>query len=175
MILGIISDTHDRLPVIDDALNFFKSQKVDLVIHCGDWKSLGTFKYFAEQASKLSLPVKGVLGNNDLEVTTFLEYSDSAPGEFEIIEDAMELQVGDRKAVIYHGHHKPTLHKVLSDDSYDMIFLGHTHKPRIEKIDTTLFVNPGSTAFSIPRSKVWVPTVAIVDSDLLEASLHVLN
>lgn len=173
--LGIISDTHDRLPSIDSALAFFKSHNVELVVHCGDWKSLETVRYFAEEAYKLSLPVKGVLGNNDIDVADFMAYAEIAPGDFEIKQNVFEFKTGGRTLAIYHGHHKPTLRRVVSDDSYDLVFLGHTHKPRIEEDTNKLIVNPGSTAFSIPRSKEWVASVAIVNSNTLTATIHYLR
>ncbi|MDB5162564.1 MAG: phosphodiesterase, family [Candidatus Saccharibacteria bacterium] len=175
MILGIISDTHDRLPAIDIALAFFKKQKVEMVLHCGDWKSLQTVRYFAEQANILSLPVRGVLGNNDLDVADFIEYALKAPGHFMLQENALEFEAGNVTGVIYHGHHKPTLRKIINEAVYSIILLGHTHKPLIEKTEQTLIVNPGSTAFSIPRSKQWVPTVAIINTDTLDAKIHYLK
>ena len=36
MLVGILSDTHDRLTTLEKALAEFKRRKVDAVIHCGD-------------------------------------------------------------------------------------------------------------------------------------------
>lgn len=175
MLLGIISDTHDRLPSIDAAITFFKQQGVDEIIHCGDWKSLETIQYFANRAHEATLPVRGVLGNNDIDVVSILSYLQVTPGNFKVKEGVFEFELENRKIALYHGHHKPTLRKVLAETSYDIILLGHTHKPRIEQSDSQLVINPGSTAFSIPRSKEWVASVALVDTLDFTASIHYLK
>ena len=36
MLVGVLSDTHDRLPAIDRALSLFERRKVQAVIHPGD-------------------------------------------------------------------------------------------------------------------------------------------
>ena len=36
MLIGVIADTHDRLPAIDAALAVFRARNVDAVIHPGD-------------------------------------------------------------------------------------------------------------------------------------------
>lgn len=174
MRLGVISDTHDRLAAIDTALAFFKAENIERVVHCGDWKALTTVSYFAERAASLGLGVQGVLGNNDLDVTGFIDYAATAPGNFHLTEGVLEFTWGSVRVAAYHGHHAPTLRKVTTNPSYDLVLLGHTHKPRITIEDGRLIVNPGSTAFSIPRSKDWKPSVAIVDSDTLTAKIHYL-
>ena len=174
MILGILSDTHDKLPTIALAIDFFKHQQVEKVVHCGDWKSIETLEYFAQLTDKASLPVMGVLGNNDVDVDGFQAAALNAPSEFVLTSDILEFDAGGKKCAVYHGHHRPTLTKVVADQTYDFIFLGHTHKPLITYADDKIIVNPGSTAFSIPRSKTWQPTVAIVDTNTGSATLHVL-
>ncbi len=39
MNIGIISDTHDNLALIKKAVTFFNGEKVDLVLHAGDFVS----------------------------------------------------------------------------------------------------------------------------------------
>jgi putative phosphoesterase len=170
MLIGLISDTHDKLPGIDTALDLFKSAGAGLVVHCGDWKSLATVRYFAEKAADLNLPVRGVLGNNDRETASFMDFAETAPGDFRLEEGISEFETGGRLVAVYHGHHRPTLSAVRSE-AYDIICLGHTHKPIIEHSGPALIVNPGSTAFSIPRSAAWRPSVAVLDTDTLTAEI----
>jgi len=37
MLIGVISDTHDRLPQIDAALSLFARRKVEALVHPGDF------------------------------------------------------------------------------------------------------------------------------------------
>lgn len=64
-----------------------------------------------------------------------------------------------------------TLAAVMKDPSVTIALKGHSHKPLIVSDNNTLVVNPGSTAFAIPRSKSWVPTVAIVDTATMHAEI----
>ena len=176
MRIGIISDTHDRLAAIDLAFDFFVSRRVDLVVHCGDWKSLSRLERFLADATKHGLPVRGVLGNNDKDPDSFIKMASTFIGDYILKEGVLEIELDDdSRLAVYHGHHAPTLRKVLANDAYSIVMLGHTHKPKIVTHENKLVINPGSTAFSIPRSKTWSPSVAIVDTDTHEASINYLT
>jgi len=150
-------------------MHFFSQQNIELVVHCGDWKSLHSLTYFAEQAAQYALPVRGVLGNNDADPDAFLHLFHTLPGTILLDAVVMKFTAGGKRCVIHHGHAM----KVLKDQyaTTDILFTGHTHKPRVEQVDTTFIVNPGSTAFAIPRSKTWKATVAIVETDPLSARI----
>ena len=175
MRIGVISDTHDKVDAAQRALSYFKEHGVELVVHCGDWKSAQYASLFATQAHEAHLPVIGVLGNNDLAIDEFISLSDSSGSTFTLYSGVHEITIDSRHIAIYHGHHKPTLRNLLQNTSYDLLLLGHTHKPLISRSEHTIVVNPGSTAFAIPRSKLWVPTVAIVDTQSLDAEIISLD
>lgn len=174
-LLGVISDTHDALTNLDKALEFYSSKGVTTVIHCGDWKSVASATHCAIKSAELGITVHGVLGNNDVAVTDFLQYALQAPGNFQLQEGILELYIGKTHIGAYHGHHKPTLRKLLTDPTYDVVLLGHSHKPLITEQIGKLIVNPGSTAFAIPRSKTWKPSVAIIHLESLAATIHYLQ
>jgi hypothetical protein len=170
MKLGIISDTHDKPAAILQALDIFQRQAVDLVVHCGDWTRPSTAAYFADQALMRSLPTRGVLGNNDTDVAGFLALN-STRQDFSLVEGVLRFMAAGKRVVAYHGHHKPTLRSVLAEDC-EVLCLGHSHKPRYDRIDSKIIVNPGSTAFAIPRSREWKASVAIYDSDSHEVQFE---
>ena len=62
MILGVVSDTHNRLDNIEKIIDIFNSNKVDFVIHTGDITKADTLRKF----SNLNCSLMGVYGNNDL-------------------------------------------------------------------------------------------------------------
>ena len=62
MILGVVSDTHNRLGNIEKIIDIFNSNKVDFVIHTGDITKSETLRKF----SNLNCSLMGVYGNNDL-------------------------------------------------------------------------------------------------------------
>jgi putative phosphoesterase len=145
------------------------------VIHCGDWKSVDTAQYCEQKTQELSLEMHGVLGNNDIAVQDFLHVSRKASKQFNIVEGTLELTLSDKRIAVYHGHHAPTRQKVVENDAYDVVLLGHTHKPLIVNEHKKLIINPGSTAFAIPRSKSWLPSVALLDLKTMTAEIHFLD
>ncbi|MEJ2243776.1 MAG: metallophosphoesterase [Candidatus Bathyarchaeota archaeon] len=61
MIIGIISDTHDNLPMIEAAVNKLNELNVELVYHAGDYIA----PFVDSKLRNLKAPLIGVLGNND--------------------------------------------------------------------------------------------------------------
>jgi putative phosphoesterase len=165
MLLGIISDTHDRTVAAEQALRLMQARGVRQVIHCGDWTKPETIEHFIRFAADLDMIVLGVLGNNDRETgEIFRMLARSSYGQH-IVEGVLEVRIAGKFFAAYHGHHKPTLRRVLDETDYDALFLGHSHKPRDERLPNGLHViNPGSTAFAIPRRKDWQPTVVIYNT-----------
>lgn len=167
MKVGILSDTHDRTIGIDGAFAVFQQQTVDHVIHCGDWTKITTLEYLYDKARSLGLPVTGVLGNNDRDVEAFHIFSESHDG-ITLVEGVLRLEHDGKQIAVYHGHHQPTLRKLLVEP-LDLLCLGHSHKPRYDRLDEKTIINPGSTAFAIPRQKGWQSSVAVYDTATHEA------
>ena len=55
----------------------------------------------------------------------------------------------------------------------DVLILGHTHEPMVERVGTTLVVNPGST--TEPRQRDRRRTMAIVDLHSLTAQIETID
>ena len=71
MILGVVSDTHNRVSNVDRIVDIFNSKKVDKVIHTGDITQAKTLSRF----SRLDCSLLGVFGNNDLKESGLKEVS----------------------------------------------------------------------------------------------------
>jgi putative phosphoesterase len=153
MKIGVISDTHDRLPTLEHAFAILKAHKVRMIIHCGDWTKTATLCSIVTWCKKHDIRLCGVFGNRDdcTELASALPQRDGlqAPED----DRELEVKVDNRNLAIYHGHNKSALAKITDNSLYDAVFTGHTHKPSVIRSDTNLVVNPGSTAFSIPRKK----------------------
>ena len=63
MLVGVVSDTHNRVKHVEKIVNLFNSYELSLVVHTGDITKASTLKRFSRLDSKLI----GVYGNNDLE------------------------------------------------------------------------------------------------------------
>ncbi|MCX7881077.1 MAG: metallophosphoesterase [Patescibacteria group bacterium] len=147
MKLGIFSDTHDQLESVEKAIKFFQKEKVELIIHCGDWVSPFVPQFIYSLKPKLTIPIKSVFGNNDEgDHFRFFERKEKENWHIEFYKESFELEIGAKKIAVYHGSSKVLTDSLIKSQIYDVVFTGHTHQALIEKIGKTLHLNPGSTA-----------------------------
>ena len=156
MKIGVISDTHDRLPTFRRAIELFKRLKVDAVIHAGDFIAPFAAKLIA--ADVLPMPLHCVYGNNDGEragLKTILP---------NVVDGPLAVELGGKKIVI---HHFIDWLKPEDIAAADIIITGHTHEVVNETKDGKLFLNPGECCG-------WVNdrcTVALLDLKSLAAEI----
>ncbi len=157
MKLGIISDTHDNMPMIAKAVAVFNAEKVDLVIHAGDFISPIT----ANELQKLTAPLIGVFGNNDGErlylIKRFKEIGKIYP-------DYHEFECAGKRCVVMHE--PKFIDALVKSGAYALVIYGHTHAIDIRNGETVV-VNPGEACGWITGRA----TVVILDSDTMTPRL----
>ena len=160
-----MSDTHDRLPMIDAAVNKLNELNVELVYHAGDYIA----PFVDQHLKNLKAPLIGVLGNNDgsthLLKNKFAEFGADIRGRF-----AFDIIDGLRIAVV-HGDDRELMRSLLELESHDILITGHTHEAKIYRKGQTLVINPGETCGLLTGK----PTIAILDTEKLEAQIIELN
>ncbi|MBU2567328.1 MAG: metallophosphoesterase [Elusimicrobia bacterium] len=134
MKIGIMSDTHENMPMIAKAVSVFNREKVDLIFHAGDIISPITGREFKELKSKLV----AVFGNNDGE-KRFLREKFSQIGELH--EPPYKAEVNGFSVLLMHQ--PDSLEKFASSGKYDIIIYGHTHRVDVRTVGETLIINPG--------------------------------
>jgi len=155
--LGIISDTHDNMPQIAAAVDLFNSERVDLVIHAGDFISPITAKEF----QNLAAPLIGVFGNNDGDRLYLTErFKDIG----KIYPDYREFEFAGKQGVVMHE--PKFIDSLVKSGTFDLIIYGHTHEIDIKEGRTTV-VNPGEACGWISGRA----TVVILDSDTMTPRL----
>jgi uncharacterized protein len=135
MIIGIISDTHDQLNKIDAAIKTFNGEKVEAVIHCGDFVAPFSIKPFL----KLSCPFYAIYGNNDGEKHGLAE---SVKGFGEIFEPPHIFEINGLRFYVNHSPVDENSIKSLRCPP-DYILSGHTHKELYSSICGITSINPG--------------------------------
>ncbi len=144
MKIGIIADIHDNLRFLNKILDYLNKQKIDLLIHCGDWGQPFTMRTF----TKLNCPIKSVLGNADADIQKFqyqlqnLEMLKNL--NLDIHERFYDLKFDGRRIAVFHGNDEDLNKLLIECQLFDVVCIGHDHKPRIEKVKKTLVINPGS-------------------------------
>ena len=136
MVIGIISDTHDNVNGIIKAVEIFKKNNVDFVVHCGDVIAPPSISHFK------GLKVYVVRGNCDGEVLGLKKRIAEIKGEF--FEMQGEVDIKGKSIVFVHGHDPTLLRELIESQKYDYVFHGHTHSQRDEMDGTTHIINPGS-------------------------------
>lgn len=137
MIIGIVSDTHDNIYLIDKVIKQLNKREVDLVLHAGDYVSPFTVSHF----KPLKAELMGVFGNNcaerDLLKRVFKEIGAEVGGSF------AEVSADGLKIALYHGHEENLLNSLINSRGYDVVIHGHTHKAETSKKGDTIVINPG--------------------------------
>lgn len=160
MKLGLISDTHDNVPMVKRAVEVFKEETVDMVLHAGDYVAPFAVKPFLS----LGCDFKGVWGNNDGDK---IALDRTAQGK---ITDSPCVEIyGHRKILL--GHFFETLEALIASQEFFLIVYGHTHQADVRKEGGTLVVNPGECGgWLYGRS-----TIALADLDNQTAKIVDLN
>ncbi len=168
MKLGIISDTHDRLESLAKAIEIFKKEKVEMIVHCGDWVSPFTIEFFDKYCQKVGLkvPVRSLIGNNKGDLERLFERNGKLLNPIQFSSKAtMELNIQGKKIVAYHGDDKNILLSLITSKLYDVVLTGHTHHPRNEMIGKTLIINPGTTCFAAKSQIIPEASITIYESE----------
>lgn len=161
VVIGCIADTHDHMDAIEAAVKRFNSEKVALVLHAGDYVSPFVTKPFGKLKAKLI----GVFGNNEAEKELIKNRFEEIGAE--IRGKLADLTVENRRIAMYHGENNLLLDIIIRSKLFDVVVTGHTHWPKIEKIDGVLVVNPGEACGWLTGKK----TIALVDLNKLEAEI----
>ncbi|MBI5639173.1 MAG: metallophosphoesterase [Nitrospirae bacterium] len=156
MLIGIISDTHDNMPQIRKAAEFFAEKEVGHVIHAGDFSAPFTFRIL----KGLSCGFTGIFGNNDGDKLLLKKMSDG-----KVYRQPHIFELENRKIVVVHEHH--IVDALALSGLYDLVIFGHTHIPEIRTEGKTLVVNPGEAGGWLYGKS----TVALVDLSLMKAEI----
>jgi len=129
MLVGVLSDTHDNLPMIERATACLRARGVELLLHAGDYVSPFALKLIM----RAGIPLIGVFGNNDGE----------KPGLQSVTADIFDgphrFELDGR--TILMAHDAGALVRAMTPDVVLAIW-GHTHKPEVGA-GPVLRVNPG--------------------------------
>ncbi len=158
MRIGVMADTHDRVPLIQRAIDLFIRRDVQAIIHAGDLIA----PFAARKLLAYRGPIYVVYGNNDGERRGLRE---TLP---QIKSGPLNLNMAGRRILVHHF-----IDWCSGEDiaRADVVITGHTHEVVNSTEGRTLFLNPGECCG-------WVSercTVAILDTDLLSADIVELN
>lgn len=137
MLIGLISDTHipDRMKELPEKV-FEAFKDVEMILHAGDVTSQEVIEKLEEIA-----PVTAIQGNTDRIVGLNLPKT--------AIVEAEELKIGVVHGEVYPRADTQQLHYLAKQLDVDILVSGHSHQPKVEKVEDVLLINPGSP--TVPR------------------------
>ena len=152
--VGVIGDTHDRLPMIDRALAVLAERGAEALVHPGDLVA----PFAAQRIKRWKGPLFVVYGNNDGE----------RAGLKKVLPDIQDgpllVEFGGRAVLV---HHFVDWCRPEETARAEVIVSGHTHSWVNEQRDGKLLLNPGECCG-------WVTgrcTVALLDTEDLSAEI----
>ncbi|MDH5482723.1 MAG: metallophosphoesterase [Candidatus Bathyarchaeota archaeon] len=162
MLVGLMADTHDCLPMVEKAVKKLNEEPVTLVLHAGDYVAPFVIPRFKELKAELV----GVFGNNDGD-REFLKKRFGECNDLEIRGDFAELVVEDAKIALLHGSEEELLKSLINGECFDVVVHGHTHKADVYLKGETLVVNPGEVCGYLSGKS----TIALLDTVKREAKI----
>jgi len=138
MRIGVVGDTHNRMPNVERIVELFRAENVERIIHTGDITQPKVLEHFAT----LEIPFLGVYGNNDHGERRQLEDEAERYG-MDLADPPRVINWAGRRIMVVHDPEEAP--ENLSPD-LDLILHGHTHRHRHERRGRTLIFNPGECA-----------------------------
>ncbi len=160
MLIGLMADSHDRVPAIRELLERITERGAQMVLHAGDYCSPFSLVPFVD----LNIPLAGVFGRNDGDREGLRAIAAKGMG-IDLYESPHSIELAGRRILVVHD-----LGEVAerSLESHEIIVHGFTHRQETRETDGgALLVNPGEACGWLHGA----PSAAILDLDTKSVEL----
>lgn len=164
MKIGLISDTHDRVPAVEEIVARFVAAGASFVLHAGDYCapfSLAPFR-------AAGLPLLGVFGRNDGDRDGLRAAASALHAGGELFESPHSLELGGRSVLLVHDLGDALARSV---EGHEIVVHGCSHRAEVRQRGATLVVNPGEACGWLTGSC----TAALLDLDTLQVERFTLD
>jgi uncharacterized protein len=153
MRIGLMADTHDRLPAIAELVRQMQAGGAGMILHAGDYCSPFALKAFEDAHVSLA----GVFGKNDGDREGLLSRAQAGFGT-ELFESPHSFEMGGHRILLVHDIGDVNKRSI---DSHEIVIHGHTHQQEMKTRGDSLIVNPGEGCGWIYGT----PSAALLDLD----------
>ena len=136
MLIGVLSDTHDNIWKLDEAIPPLQRSKV--VLHCGDLCSPFMIKRLG--AGLEGVPVHIVWGNNEgdrLAIARVAQNFDNIHLEGQVA----RFELGGWRVAV--NHYPEIASEFAASGDFDLVCYGHDHAAHLSTVGKCILLNPG--------------------------------
>jgi putative phosphoesterase len=152
MLVGILSDTHDRVDAMSTAVQMLLGEGAEYFLHCGDLGSRRALDCFKGVATGF------VWGDQDRDRMGLLRYADSLQVQcFGVLGDFF---LEDKRFAITHGDDRKLLKRLINEAQHDYLLHGHIAELKDEVQGRTRVICPGAIHGASERSAVLLDTAS---------------
>jgi uncharacterized protein len=163
MRVGLLADSHDRLPAIAEFVKQMQAVGVSMLLHAGDY--CAPFALGPIEEANMSLA--GVFGRNDGDTQGLLAKASAGFGA-ELFEGPHSLELGGQRILVVHDIGDV---QTRSIEGHSIVVHGSTHQQEMKTRGDTLIVNPGECCGWLYGT----PKAAILDLDSKRVELLSLD
>ena len=153
MRIGLLADSHDRVPAIAAFLKQMQEAGIGMVLHAGDF--CAPFALDPFEAAQITMA--GVFGKNDADPASLRTRALAGIG-MELFESPHSFDLGGKRILLVHDLADIPERSV---ESHDIVVHGHSHRQEMKHRGETLIVNPGESCGWVHG----IPCAAILDLD----------
>ena len=149
MRVGLLADSHDRIPAIAEFVRLMQAEGVSMLIHAGDYCAPFSLRPIEEASMSLA----GVFGRNDGDREGLLAKATAGFGA-EIFEGPHSFELGGQRILAVHDIGDVQFRSI---ESHSIVVHGFTHQQEMKTRGDTLIVNPGEACgwmFGTPKAAI---------------------
>lgn len=161
MLIAVLSDIHDNIWNLSDALSKVRELGAGAMLFCGDFCAPFTL---AQLGRDFAGPIHAVFGNNDGDPRLLVQVAQAA-GSVTLYGQYAELKLGGRRIAV--NHYPEIARQLAAGGGFDLVCYGHDHQAYLENLGGTTLANPGEVMGRFNR-----PTFGLYDCQSSQFTLQ---
>ncbi|HUO52225.1 MAG TPA: YfcE family phosphodiesterase [Gemmatimonadaceae bacterium] len=153
MRVGVLADTHDRVPAVAEFCRRFREAGAGLVLHAGDYCA----PFALRPVIEAGLTLAGVFGRIDGDHEALRMEAARGIG-IELFESPHSVEVAGARILLVHDIGDVSERSVAE---HGIVIHGFTHEQRMKSVGDSLILNPGEACGWLYGT----PSAAILDLD----------
>jgi putative phosphoesterase len=164
MLIAVLSDIHDNIWNLSDALDKLREVGAEALLFCGDFCAPFTL---AQLGRDFQGPVNAVFGNNDGDPRLLVQIAQAA-GNVTLHGQHAELTLAGRRIAI--NHYPEIARQIAAGGNFDLVCYGHDHQSYVGEVGRTLLANPGEV-----MGRFGEPTFGLYDCESGQFALQAVR